>query len=363
MRTFFPTTANELAIFPNLHDIFREAAKAGHSSKQIFNLLSNLSNPYTSSALKIVHFLESILGNRQYLSFVKAKLNAPNSLQFSNDLSELFLLRFLLNNGYKVSAFETSKSQFKVPEFYAEKDTGGLLIELYSPIELYGYNEFFDDLRESLTYLNVDYDFDIKINIKIREKDRLDQTFYSYPYEIYSEYYKDDKTRISKIDEILKLFDSHVRKQEYKFDVQITKNVSLEFEIQLFKAKTHRLIVVNEPVNSVRSSVYFESAPCNAKGFYRKVFTKIRDNQLSQKGYPSATKVFFIDFTHIKDGYDLLKERDYIGKFYGSISRCLESEIRNSSIDLVFPIIAGIDSDFVLGKCIYNPKNLALPFN
>ena len=245
MATSFPVNPEVLGQYPNLAGYFKSDAENGRSDKQIFRLLDNLHYPHIE---RLVNFLEEMASDERYQRFIYQKLNTSDLIQFRTGLHEIYLLRFLLKNGYSVKPFDDRKGSKSVPEFHAVREDRSLLCELYSPIELYGYQIFYEELRLGIKCLDAPFGFRVDISL-VNNYPFGDPSRYYFPYRI-RELYADGKHRKSKVEEILHKIKEKCKDESGEVLCEISDHLQLRVEVEKKKDTEDRLVVIGQGTHS-----------------------------------------------------------------------------------------------------------------
>lgn len=355
MKYSFPINKNTINHYPNIKKAFRKDLSKDFSSKQIFRLLDNL---HYDRIKALVEFFEMYLSKDEFCQFVTQKLNTNEFTTFSNNIKEIFLLDFLLKKGFNIYTFDNNKTNRPVPEYYINNSSSEMLIELYSPLELYGFEKFFNELQTAIKYFPNNLGFNCIMEIKFDKKEDEWIKRAIIPSEL-NDKYSNDKLRHKEIDNIvdsiLNNSDGKQRKRKYYLTDDIYISTSIKFKGNC----NNRWITYSSPsYDSLRDYVSIQK---NSKGFYKKLLHKIKSGQLNKKEYPSVLKVLFVDFSHSM-GSEVLVEgmgEDFLSKiFYENLSQRLKEDASVKNVDLLFPIICGMNDNFVIGKCVFNPKNI-----
>ena len=355
MKNLFPININIINDYPQIKLSMRKELKKNVTSKQIFRLLDNLS---CSSIKELADYIESFLSNSEYKDFITQKINTNGYLTFKNNLKEIYLLDYLIRSGYQVSTYDNHKGNTPVPEFLASNDEHNILVELYSPIELYGFDIFLRELNIALLYSPIQIGFDIYIQIKSKRNDFEWIKDPAIPFEI-NEKYSNDKLREECINAITSTLLVCSEITETKRDYFLTNDVYIHVEIKLLENPAIRKYCLATPsYDSVRHFMNLENS---SSGFYKKLLTKINQCQLLLDTANESIKILLIDFESSM-GSDVLVEgmrQDFLSKtFYEGISKILANDVSPEKVDLIFPVLSRMRDKYVMGNCIYNSKNI-----
>lgn len=355
MKYSFPINKKAINNYPNLKKIFSKDLENDISSKQIFRLLDNL---HYDSTKNLVEFIEKFLSKDEFVEFTIQKIKTKDQTQFSINLKEIMLLDFLLKNGFKVSTFDNNKNNKPVPEYYIRNLTTDMLIEFYSPIELYGFDILRIELITSIKYFPNDIGFNCNLEVKFDNFEEEWIKRQTLPFEL-NEKFSNDKLRHKVINDIVNdlLQNSGDTLQQKRF--YITNDIYISTSIIFGGKSINRQITFSTPsYDSVREYLTLQK---KSKGFYRKLLHKINSKQLISTEYPSAQKVLFVDFSNSM-GSEVLVEgmgKDFLSKtFYDNLFQRLIEDVSAKNVDLIFPIICGSDNNFKIGNCLFNPRNI-----
>lgn len=359
MNINFPINYKIIENYPSIRSYFTKDLKNKFSQKQIFRLLDNVEN--YKHIKNLVAFLEGLLSNEEFKEFVFKKIRTKDYLTFSNNLKELFLLDYLLINKFKVIPFDIKKGKESVPEFYVEKLSDKLLIELYSPIELYGFEIFLRELQTSIKYFHKELGFNCSLEIKTKANEWSHRNY--LPYELYY-IYKNDKYRRNIIERIVEDIFSCFNKGTLKKEYLLTANVYINTEIKFNNNYNNRFISISTP--SYDSVISYMNLNKQSKGFYQKLLKKIKYGQFKSEKYSTALKTLFVDFSHSMGSEVLVEglEEDFLSKtFYSNIRENLNKDILPKDVDLIYPVLCNFNNNFFIGNCIYNSQNIKSIFN
>lgn len=354
MEFSFPTNKAGVNKYPNLKKVFQKGLNNDFSSKQIFRLLDNL---HYDGIKLLVEFIEMFLSKKKFFELIVQKIRTKDYAQFSSNIKEIILLNYLLKKGFNIHTFDNNKSNKRVPEYCIKNSTTEMLIEFYSPFELYGFELFQNELITAIKYYpnNLGYNCNIEIEYDKKEDEYKNRSF--VPFNLNYKY-SNDKLRHTVINNIIaKLL--HFSEIEQREVFYLTDDIYILTSIEFKRNSNNRQIAYSTP--SYDSLRYYVSIQSNSKGFYKKLLHKINSGQLNQSEYPSAHKVLFVDFSQSM-GAEVLVEgmgEDFLSEaFYKNLSQILIENVSTKNVDLIFPIICRMNDDFVIGNCLFNPQNI-----
>jgi hypothetical protein len=236
-----------------------------------------------------------------------------------------------------------------------------LLVELYTPFELCGYELFYDELRIGLRYLDVPFNFEVEVElINDAQFDSSSKYYHVYDFKELFSNYGDRQKEIEAIKD--KVRDA-LNQDGKAFKHSLKENLLFKIQVQRKAKGQERKVSVTGGSHSYSSGLYFDLAPCNARQYYSKVYDKLNKGQLCVQGESDAIKVFYICTNEfiVRDGYELVKnegEGYYSRQFYEKQRECFEQYVDPSKVDLIFPVIAGVDDGFYVGSSLFNPGDL-----
>lgn len=355
MKNIFPINIDVINDYPQIKLTMRKELDKETSSKQIFRLLDNLS---CSSIKELVEYIEAFLSIDEYKEFIEKKINTTDYLTFKNNLKEIYLLDYLIKEGYQVSTYDNNKGDKSVPEFFASKNNQNILVEHYSPIELYGFDIFLRELEITLLYSPINIGFDICIQIKSNSNEYDWVKNHTIPFEI-NKRYSDNKLREECINTIVSELLACSERTKTVKDYFIANDVYLNVEIKILDNPANRRYSLSTPsYDSVRHFMNLENS---SGGFYKKLLNKINQGQLLITTTDESIKVLLVDFEKSM-GSDVLVEglgNDFLSKsFYEGISSCSENDVSPEKVDLIFPVVSKMSDKYFVGNCIYNPQNI-----
>lgn len=358
MKYLFPINYTALEKYKNISNVFKKELCSKYSSKQIFRLLDNL---HYDSIEKLVELIEELLSETKVKGFIYKKLNSTDFLTFESNLNELQIYNLLINNGFEVITFDDNKRDVIVPEYYAFNETYHLLIELYSPKELFGFNIFLNELQTAIKYYPGDFGFNCIYDFKSLNvgNDLLENTL--LPFKLNS-IFSNDRNRRDMTKKITETIFDNIAKQNFSNTIEIAKNITISFKIIFNDDYDNRSITYTTPgYNSVIKFMNLDSTEYKTKGFYKKLLTKINKGQLNIDLTQSVLKILFIDFTYSM-GSDVLVEgigKDFLSEtFYNNFSKCLRNDVSEKKLNLIIPVVFKKNNNLFIGNPVFNPLNM-----
>ncbi len=167
---FDPRTARSiLQLYPKLHQRLAEPAVEGRKAvnfqarktpREIYRVLSNQHYQHLADLLSTVEYcLKS--------GFEAPKLLKTNVRQdFASSVSELLLAEYFLRRGFSVRSPESEKGNEVVPDLVVDAAVP-ISIEVYTPRDWMGMNDFVEDLRIGILHLDLPWDFHFEILIEL----------------------------------------------------------------------------------------------------------------------------------------------------------------------------------------------------
>lgn len=128
--------------------------------REIIRLLEHSHEPHIEKCLQLINNYGSLSKE-----IGETLLNSNDILSFTRTLSELFFFVYLFEKiGSDVKAVRRINGQ-KTPDISVKINDFELLIEIYSPMDYFGYQTFSKLISQSLMNLNIDFGFDITIRL------------------------------------------------------------------------------------------------------------------------------------------------------------------------------------------------------
>ena len=354
----FPTNASLLDGYPGIKRYFSKVARKERSDKQIFRLLDNLHYAHVE---RLVVYLDKWLSDISYGDFVFGRINNRDLIQFKGGLYEIYVLDKLLSIGYSIDCFDDFKGQERVPEFLGKRNQTEFLFEHYNPIDLYGYEELFEELRIAIKYVPVNRGFEATIDL-VNKKSWGDQSRLYFPYDL-RDRYGDDYLRKDVIRKAVEKFSDVLLGPSTTFEISLGDDLVFRFKVDPEPDPANRHIVLGHSTTSYSSVLKFDMGDCSTNDYYKKVKAKVDRGQLSHPSYPSAIKVLLVDMHGFDNPETLLgigpeKGGYYHQRFVERVPICMSQLLEPEDVDLVYPIFSSFGGQFHTGNCVFNPQDL-----
>ncbi|MBL7085577.1 MAG: hypothetical protein ISS28_00550 [Candidatus Cloacimonetes bacterium] len=304
--------------------------------REIVRLLENTHCPNIVQCLHIINKY----GERSD-EIVENILNCNDSLSFRRYLSELFLFAYLVEKlNDNVKSIRRIKDR-KTPDISIKANDLEFLIEIYTPMDFYGYQIFSKSITQKLKNLDIDHGFEIITKLE------SNNFFYAFDFPNFRDVYNwidNYEKEILIFLQSAKVGGSFERKL---FSESIIFTTKLN---KIYKDKNVRSIVSNESTRSNDTKLYFEID--DPKKFAVSQWgEKIKDKlQRSQAGYKQdgVIRILVINFSH-SDTSDIsfFNNKRYYDNLVNDIN-FLVSDIRPyPPYDLVLPCELGFDCGFI----------------
>lgn len=153
LRHSLPNPADE-----GLHAIH---FRARETARQIYRILTNQHYPHLVDLLRA---LERCLMN----GYRQPKLLRTKAHQeYGSALAEIFIAQFFIGHGFKVHNLDETKASVSTPDMLVESEALSLSVEVYSPRDWGGMEDFVDELRVGILNLDVPWNFRFEIRLGV----------------------------------------------------------------------------------------------------------------------------------------------------------------------------------------------------
>lgn len=276
-------------------------------------------------------------------------LKQTNPFELAQNLAELFLLVKLQKQFEEEAKAAESEKSKKCPDIIVEWEENIVRIEVYTPVELNGFQRFTKSIVSALNYLDIAIGFELQINIKPLPTDRIwNQEAYYYPYSIpaepivfewLNEFVEEVKVWLSKPNPSL----------EYKKRGPGGKiQVSIRLE-EMYQNPENRLISKSNSSHSTDTSLFFRvgDAEYTVKSEWgRKLKQKLIKRQCGIFSNNSL-RILIVNFTMANAGWPEFIARPDVSRRIDETIRMLINP-KHSEYDIVLPAQLGYFCSFGL---------------
>ena len=282
---------NGLNQFPYLAKMIVQP-DGNRSEKEIFRLLGNTHYGHINQLLQ---FLDQHISSTGEIG--KRLLEQTDFFQFSQALVEFFLFVHLQScPELHVKAAKPNQPSDKCHDMEFHAEHLFVKLEVYCPIDVYGFQHFEKNVRDVFRYLDVDIGFVLDLNVKLETSSG---PFYTYDFSNEHAWLKSIEEEAKSWISSARVHDDHIFKHPEKgLQVCITlKHVCSD--------PSKRLISISWPTQSSDSRLTFElgePADTASSQWGRKVFKKLKKRQC---GNPDSDclRVLVIDFSFADTGW------------------------------------------------------------
>lgn len=321
--------AKTLGLYPSLRqrlpdpaDEGREAVnfKARKTGRQIYRILVN---QHYSHLVQLLETLEYCLTN----GYEQPKLLRTSVRQdYGSALAELFVADFFIRRGFKARSLEQGKGSMSVPDILVDLGSLSLSVEVYSPRDWGGMEDFVDELRLGILHLDVPWDFHFEITIQAMNKFNEEGRLLRFDPWQFSEATDTPEERLEKIVPLLSKIELSLTGASKSIAVTMpyeSENVLVEVNLDQIQKSSHRLPArygggLDPTLTGYAPEAMFDQL------VQRRVLKKIHKKQvqaLANKGIG----VLFVDLSRL--GYSSEFEHSwYLNKFRESVEKHLDRD-------------------------------------
>lgn len=322
--------------YPWIQANFKIGKIGNTDDRDIIRLLENTHYPNITQCLNII----DKYGERSD-EICENILNCNDSISFGRYLAELFLFAYLVDNlDDNVNAIRRIEGQ-KTPDISVKNNGLEFLIEIYTPMDFFGYQTFSKLVIQTLKNLNIDHGFEIETKIE------SDNFFYAFDFPDFRSVYKWIENYEAEMLQFLE-----TAKEGDSFDKELfSESITFTTRINEFnKDKHNRLVVLNESTRSNDTKLYFEID--DPKYFAEtqwgvKIKDKISRKQAGDKR-ESILRIIAINFSHSDtSNISFLNDKKYYDNLVNDINFLVSDIKPYPPYDLVLPCKLGFDCDFI----------------
>lgn len=310
---------------PNPTDEGQEATyfKARKTERQIYRVLAN---QHYSHLVQLLETLEYCLAN----GYEQPKLLKTRVRQdYGSALAELFVAEFFIRHGFKVRSLEEGKGSTTVPEMVVELGALSLSVEAYSPRDWGGLDDFQDELRLGIRYLDIPWDFRFKIRTELLEKfDSNGKLLHFDPWQ-FSDAFENPRQRLARIVPILSEIQTSLtgsRESRTIWRADEDHNILTEIRIEEIQESQHHL-PCREGFELPISQGGYAPEGMFDQVIERRVLRKIKKGQ-AQSLPGNHVSALFVDLSRL--GYSSEFEHSwYLRRFQQSVEKHLDPDVVN----------------------------------
>lgn len=304
--------------------------------RELTRLLDNTHYPHIEKLLNFINTYGSASGE-----IGKELLTCNDNLNLPRTLSELYLFSHIQNNvHFSISSIHPTRPNINTDFLVTNSDTN-IYIEVYTPMDFYGFQYFFINLMSLLKYLPIDIGYAIQIR-------GCSSNLY-HAYEFPTEFREIDKWLYQFQDSIIIWLNDSAVGDTFKISSP-NKAVELSFLLKyLFPNYDERLITNGEPTRSSDTRLFFENqnAQTMAKSQWGlKIFNKMNKQQA---GYPDKDiiRILLINFM-LSDTADtsFLNEQRYSDNINRLVTHLAKQIEPYPPYDIVIPCNLGLECGF-----------------
>jgi hypothetical protein len=319
--------AQETENFPNARKTFR----------QIYRVLSNTHYPHLCDLLDS---LEYCLAS----DWRQPRLLKTRGDDFGSAVSELYVAKWFLRNGFAVRGFDDAKGTGPVPDMLVQAKNFSLVAEIYCPRDWDGLEQFEDELRLGILHVDLPWDFCCELEIgPISEFGPDGKPLLFDPWQ-FSNANDTPQKRLQIIEPILTKVKTHLQTLTEPF-FHIEANARSISILARFKE-------VRRSIGRVPSRDIYVSAPTLSGYAPERMFGELLRNRITQKirkgqlqsASGETLKALIVDVSRL--GYVAQFEHNwYLSQFRQAVKKYLN--LTTMGIDLVLFCLVG--SSDVLG--------------
>ena len=346
-RISYPISENILKALSRYQNIASKLKISSdeNSELEIVRLLDNLHYTHIKRLVQLIDDNFSVAGEIG-VRIVRSK----DPFDFNQAISELFLFQHLFNRVEDKVVPTTKVGSQKVWDLTTNMEGIESRIEIYTPVELVGYQLFKTILQTMLKYMDLPFGYDLIVQIKtISSEDGYNSKDLFYTYTIgnldevndwLSNYYESVKNWMNRIQES-KLIDSELTILGPGNRITITAKIS-----KLYDDPQARDIIIKLPTQSSDTTLFFNVGNVENWAQYewgKKIKKKLFDEQCGEKS-SSHFRILLINFMLADTGWPhFISEEWFTTNFNGLIHYLVNQEI---PYDVVIPAQLGIKSCF-----------------
>lgn len=333
-----------LEIYPNIASSI-QLTTSGYSELEIVRLLDNQHHAGIKVLTLVIEEILSVAGD-----IGKKVLDCKDPFQFAQAISELYLLKYLYQTlGPDIRAAISKRGQTRW-DITASIDGNEIRFEIYTPIELAGYQLFDRFIKSLLKYMDLTFGYYLNVQVGIQRSGseyNPSDLYYTYttgnPEEVNKWLHDFDKKVRSwiKCKSILKRKNQQLTIPGPGNKLKVTINI-LEWK----KDPRERDIMIGWPTKSSDTKLFFESKNPEtiAKNEWgRKIRGKMHKKQCGQQAH-DYTRILVLNFGLADAGWpEFISESWFTTNFSNFISFLSTDE---QLYDAVIPAQLGIDCCF-----------------
>lgn len=302
-----------------------------------------LLNPHYSGILSILELIEEygpVCG-----AIIDRILQCNDYMSFPRYLSELYLFAYLLKIANKENISVPSDDHTSNPDISLKLDDLDVLIEIYSPTDFYGYQDYERALIRAIKYLDVPFGFVIQIDEKSAD------LFYTYKFPDFRTIDKWLDTIINSVQEWLLSADEG----DSKNIVEPNSKLSIDFNLKEKNADpAYRIVSRGGATKSTDTRIYFERMwdGIDDSQWGIKILDKLKKQQAGS-AQEDKLRILMINFSMAETSdLSFLNQEKYFANIKGLICRLSKQVEPFPPYDVVIPCILGLECGFA------NPINL-----
>lgn len=310
---------------PDPADEGREAIhfKARKTARQIYRILSNQHYAHLQRLLETLEFCLTSGYEQPKLLKTRARQDCGSAL------AELFVAEFFIRHGFNVKGLEQEKGSTSVPEMVVELGALSLSVEVYSPRDWGGLDDFQDELRLGIRYLDIPWDFRFKIRTELLEKFDSDGKLLHFDPWQFSDAFENPRQRLAKIVPILSDIQTSLtgsRENRTIWRADENHNILTEIQIEKIRESQHHLPCREGFELSISQGGYAPEGMFD-QVIERRVLKKIKKGQ-AQSLPGKHVRALFVDLSRL--GYSSEFEHPwYLRRFQQSVEKHLDPAVVN----------------------------------
>ncbi|MCK4338422.1 MAG: hypothetical protein KAW87_00315 [Candidatus Cloacimonetes bacterium] len=319
-----------------LKDNFDIGKLGSKDDREIIRLLENSHYSNIENCLQLINDYGS-----QSEEIGENILNCNDFLSFGRYLSELVLFAYLFNSlGDKVKSVRRIEDQ-KTPDISIKDNDLEFLIEIYTPMDFYGYQAFIKLVSQSLKNLTIDLGF------KITTKLKSNNFFYAYDFPNFKEVYRWIENYEKKT---ITWLNSTSEGSSFELETP-AKSVKLITSLnKVYKDKNVRSILSNESTRSNDTKLFFEIE--DPKEFAKtqwgvKIKDKLQRQQAGEKRN-GVLRILAINFSYADTSdIDFFNSNKYYDNLVNDVKFLVSDITPYPPYDIVLPCVLRFDCGFI----------------